>query len=599
LRNFFLSTIVWKCFLALLLVAAAGLIAMGIRHSPDLLGPAVIGDLGLKAKPVEVFASRSMLVEALTADSPLAAAGVRVGDHIEFERYNDFKGSAEPGESVAFMLHRPGSTLPLSVKTVARQSKPDLAFIVLNLVYFCVGMVFAALVGFKRADSLACRALAFFFVGTVFTGVFWIAGLGTNLTWARHANAAFALTWSALALFAILYPEDRPSHLRATLARHFGWYVAAVLVATLMRVARGFGYYIPGMATTSIVLAIATLLLILAALRDGWRNSQGETRQRQLWLFAALGPFAFVAQLAIFPSLFSPELYHDYHYVQRSWAIVAYVGLAYAVLRYRVFNFGFAVNRAVLFTIISTLLLIVFAIVEFTVDKLLHFHGRQANIIIDAMVALGVILSFHRIQHWVSHKVDHTFFKHWHDASRRLRHFINTAVHINDTTTLLDRFVTAVDLFAGGTGTAVYSRAADGHFVLRHTSLDSAPPQVDANAPLLLELQHAQGVLDTVNAGPAYGAALAIPMSVRGIINGMVLVGARRDRQQYRPDQLEQLGEAARHLGLDLEGLRVDELEAEGRQLAQRGALLEHEAKVLRAIVMDASLNTGSREVLT
>lgn len=592
MTKIFLSDGVWKLFLSLLLVAAAILIVMCVRHSPDLLGPTVTGDLGLKAMPENVFGSRRMQVDTLQADSPLAAAGVKVGDLIEFQNYHDVRGSALPGETVSLSVHRNGATVPLTVKTVAKQRKSDRAFALLNLVYFGAGMLFAALVGFKRADSMACRALAFFFVGTVFTGAFWIAGPGLNTELTRYANSMFNPTWGALALFAILYPDDRPTRLRAKLARFIGWYVAAILLTTALRIATLIGFFWPGQLAVSAVFGILTLALILASLWDGWRNSNGEMRQRQLWLLAALGPFAVLAQLTLFANVVSNDFYHDFHYVLRSWAMVTYFGLGYAVLRYRVFNFGFAVNRALLFTIISTLLLIVFGIVEFAVDKLLHFQGRQANIIVDAMVALGVILSFHRIQHWVGYKIDHTFFQHWHEATKRLRHFITTAVHINDSATLLGRFVGAIDIYTTGAGTAVYGRAADGAFALRHASLVDAPLRVDANDTLLLDLRHARGALETGNPQEAHGAALVLPMTARGVINGMVLVGPRKDGQLYRPDQVEQLGETVHHLGLDLESLRVEELEKASATLAQHGALLEREANLLRGIVIDAALES-------
>jgi hypothetical protein len=585
-----LSDSVWKFFLSLLLVAAASLIIMCVRHSPDLLGPAVTGDLGLKATPENVFGSRRMHVDTLQAHSPLAAAGVKAGELIEFQNYHDIGGSAVPGETVSLNVHRNGATVPLTVQTVAKQQKPDRAFALLNLVYFGAGMLFAALVGFKRADSMACRALSFFFVSTVFTGAFWIAGPGLNLELTRYANSMFNLTWGALALFAILYPDDRPTRLRAKLARFLGWYIAAILLTAALRLATRIGYFSPGQLAVNAVFGIVIVTLVLASLWDGWRNSNGEMRQRQLWLLAALGPFAVLAQFTLLAGVVSSDFYHDFHYVLRSWAMVTYLGLGYAVLRYRVFNFGFAVNRALLFTIISTLLLIVFGIVEFAVDRLLHFHGRQANIIVDAMVALGVILTFHRIQRWVGHKVDHTFFKHWHDATRRLRHFIATAVHINDSATLLERFVGEVDIYTSGTGTAVYGRAADGAFALRHASLVGAPLRIDANATLLLDLRHAQGALETGNSPEAHGAALVIPITARGVINGMILVGQRKDEQMYRPDQVKLLGEAVHHLGLDLESLRVEELEKESATLAQHGALLEREASVLRRIVIDAAL---------
>jgi hypothetical protein len=79
-----------------------------------------------------------------------------------------------------------------------------------------------------------------------------------------------------------------------------------------------------------------------------------------------------------------------------------------------------------------------------SIDKLLHFHGRETNVIIDAAVALGLILSFHRIQHWVNHQVNHFFFHHWHEAAEKLRAFMGSATHISDANALQQKFIAAI-----------------------------------------------------------------------------------------------------------------------------------------------------------
>lgn len=48
---------------------------------------------------------------------------------------------------------------------------------------------------------------------------------------------------------------------------------------------------------------------------------------------------------------------------------------------------------------------------------------------------------------------------------------------------------------------------------------------------------------------------------VRGGVNGLVLIGAKQGGQQYRPDEIGLLETCVHQIGLDLEGLRVVELQ--------------------------------------
>jgi hypothetical protein len=59
-------------------------------------------------------------------------------------------------------------------------------------------------------------------------------------------------------------------------------------------------------------------------------------------------------------------------------------------------------------------------------------------------------------------------------------------------------------------------------------------------------------------------------MAARGELSGALLVAPREDGVAYRPEELEQLAESARHIGVCLEALRVVELERAHRELARR-----------------------------
>jgi hypothetical protein len=271
--------------------------------------------------------------------------------------------------------------------------------------------------------------------------------------------------------------------------------------------------------------------------------------------------------------------------LQDMFQFVAYLILAYGLLRHRVFDIGFAFNRTVVFTILSTLLLLAFGVTEFAVDKLLHFEGREKNVIFDAVVALGVILSFHRIQHWVSHQVDHIFFKKWHAAAQALRHAMDKAAHIADPAVLRQRFSVAVADFAAGAGCAIYQRIDGVGFKLQHGTLLDAPALLGVDDDAVLEMRTAGTwvYLDTLKT-EARGQ-LAFPILARGGMQGVVLVGSKALGQLYRPDELSLLAVSVQQLGQDLEVLRAEALAQRADALALEKQHIASEALSLRQLL--------------
>lgn len=169
--------------------------------------------------------------------------------------------------------------------------------------------------------------------------------------------------------------------------------------------------------------------------------------------------------------------------------------MAYALIRHRLFDIGFAVNRALVFTIISTILLLMFGVTEYAVDKLLHFEGREKNVIFDAAVALGIILSFHRIQHWVRHRIDHTFFGHWYAAASDLRRFVERAPNVIESSVLQTKYLAAMRKFCGARDVAQYLRAADKSYYRTHGGED-LPAIILADSDLAIAMRHGRDTID-------------------------------------------------------------------------------------------------------
>jgi hypothetical protein len=582
-----MSSGAWKLCLLVLVALAAGLLIACFMKSPDLLGPATGGGLGIETRQEQVFGSRRVVVTHIDAASPLARAGVVSGDLLEFDRYNDAFGRASAGETVTLRLWRAGTPRKLAVATVP-QARPDAgAYAVLSFLYFCAALGLALLVGLKRADSLACRALACFFVGTVFIGLSSLAVPGWHFGPARLAGSLYYLSWGSLAVFAIYFPANRPTGLRRLFAQAIPAMLTCVIFVTALQLAAATGAFIPNMGAVTEVLGGLSLLLVLVAAWDSWRASNGMMRERHLWILAALLPFAALSLTEIVLRAVAPQALQDYQLFYRGAAMAGFALLAYAVLRERVLHFGFAVNRALVLAFISLFVLLAFAVTEVVADRFVHIQGIRVSIAIDAVVALCVILSFGRIERWVSQRVMHTFFQGWYEAALRLRQFMSGAVHIDDSSVLLSRFASAVDAYTSYSGAAIYSRRSDGSYVLRHASLAGARPLVRSNDEMVLKLRQRRA---TVELDGDTHIALALPMKIRGEIAGFVLAGAKALDQPYRPDEILLLSKVVHHLGLNLESLRVQELEQQVANFAQERALMEREAAALHRVITAAAL---------
>lgn len=79
---------------------------------------------------------------------------------------------------------------------------------------------------------------------------------------------------------------------------------------------------------------------------------------------------------------------------------------------------------------------------------------------------------------------------------------------------------------------------------------------------------------DIGTASLAAQIALALPMTVRGRHSAFVLVGHKPQQELYRPDEISLLARSVRNVGLDLEALRVEELERDKAEALGESARL-------------------------
>ncbi|MES2149612.1 MAG: hypothetical protein V4508_07440 [Pseudomonadota bacterium] len=573
---------VWKATICTVCFLLICVLVYCTFHSPSLLGPGIAGELAAKLSPEQELGSARNRIDALSLESPLARAGASVGDFIEFEQsVQQKKGILLAGEPIPLTLSGTKAVRLITVAASASAAPPKTTFQILLLVFASVGIVFALTIGFKRPESLACRALSLYFLGTALNVAHNVttpgfAGIATWYLWA----VSVPLIWTSLTIFAVYYPEDRPAGLRKRIQRMrmvngtFMLGLGIFLTATLVQ-----GKFFPYAQQIAAIVLLFNMLIILVALTEGWRSSKGEIRQRQLWMLASFGLLAILTEGTwIMPA----SLLQPYYLLNYFANLVCYAGLIYAVLRYRVFDFGFAINRALVYSLTSLVLLVAFGLTEWLSEHFLHFEGREQNVLLDGGIALGVYLAFHRVRHAVEHFIEQLFFHRWHTNEAALREFVTRAAHFISRDALLAAFGGELERFTCRAGYAIYQRDnASTSFVLRAHTLLEVPQNVDLDDGVAVCLRKEQVPTALSETASALMAELALPMAHRTELDGFILLGSKPNHESYRPDELDVLGFAAHQVGLDLHAAKVEQLE-------QHSSAIEHEMRVLRAQLQTA-----------
>jgi hypothetical protein len=591
----FLSVVQWKSLFFAIVIFCAGLNVLAAFQWQRSAVAGKIGALPFVIGGPDQNYQRPIL--GLEPNNALAMAGAKIGDTITFDRFGDSRRVMEAGELVGLTWFSPqgGRHLTVTVEPASDVGHAPTAYFGSQLFYLGC-LCFAVVIGFRLAELPAMRVLSIAFAcNSLLLFDQLPAGAFQNFL-TQTANPLLGFVgYGSFTYFSLTYPEGELRWRSTGVRRAFYVLSGLIGVFAMASVAENHGLWpsnwraIVSPNKARYFVSCIGIVWSLASLALSWRRTSGVVKQRLAWVGVCVGTIYATYLIQVVNILLgfplAPESIYE---ATLPTELIALATLAYALLRYRLFDFGFVVNRALVAAVISTFLLVIFAVTEWSVDKLLHFEGREKNVIFDAAVAMAIILCFHRIQHWVNHKVDHTFFRSWYDAAERLRRFLSKTSQITESSALLEKYAVALGDFTGLADISIYLARTDDSMTCAYTSPGSAAAELDANHDVLIELRHARRVIHLRPDGDGPHDELALPMMTQGRLRGFILVGPKPDRQQYRPDEMTLLGTAAQQLGMDFENLRVVELEQQIRRLSHVESsyiTLEREAELLRRLV--------------
>ncbi len=432
-----------------------------------------------------------------------------------------------------FYLFAIGQTLPLAYVTERLLNLPMPAGFILNLTRLA----------FLDAGMFAFIAFVLLFPGDRVTGwrrivlrvsLVYLVGffLSNVLTWCMQANAATSSDWRIAAN--AFGPQFRP----------------LLLIPNLI-------YGQPGSVTytaTTITLWGGPLLIGIVSLLALYRKSEPQQRRRLIW--AILG--VLLAYSVISLQILATFLPVTTATVSTLWvlkvaALVAPFVLCYAILKHRVVDVSFVVNRAVVYTVLIAVLVIVFESFSWVTERLLQ-RTRTVEIL-QMILAIGLAISIQHSFRRVEAIINRWLFKSVHDAQEHLAR-VASALISAESTGALERLlasepVSTLKLTAG----ALFRRRAGGRFE-RTAAVGWSGDDNSVFAPddpLVLRLQDEHRALSLTDAALPESYAIdktkcadqAVPIFSQGALTAIALYGPHANGAKIDPGENSMLANLA------------------------------------------------------
>lgn len=332
----------------------------------------------------------------------------------------------------------------------------------------------------------------------------------------------------AFFIFALRFPDVR-------LRGRIRWLEPALVAASLLAAAAISAGVLPGyIAVPALYAPIAggSLLMI-------WRlkHAPETERVRLRWIFTAF-TFAWIPTLVIsfaerVLGIFLPLPIDN---IAFSVQVIAAVAVAYTILKHRLFDIRFIVTRAAVFSSVSLIVIGVFMLAEALLADWLREASHATTTAANAIVALSLGFSLRAIHSRVDGVMDNVFFRAHHENVRAIERFARDALYITDAALLVERTIATLRRHMDATYVTVRTHCAE---------IENDP------AFLRIRATHEPVELHTLDTGIA--GDMAFPMTARGQLLGIVVLGPRESGESFAPDEVEAVGRVAHSVAGALE----------------------------------------------
>lgn len=536
-------------------------------------------------------------VSAVVPGSPTAQAGIQPGDHLRFDRSYDYGRRLHAGEHVGLTVDHGGQRRHIVLVAIPARQPTNLW----NAIVADAGSALSCLVMVLFGGFFAWRGggkLTTLLLGAVMI-CYGLASAIPQFLLNRPDVFLIAFGFGSLnyGLIPLLFWGFALSFHRDTIAAPRPWEygVFALYGVVQLGVNAGLGWFILTLRPLPVIgsgfdastwVSYVGYVVAFIYMLAGWRRSRREVQQRYALMLIATAAIVLAQAataaanfLTILPDAFKTPLNITTSVLG---GVVAPPLFAYAILRHKVLDIGFAVNRTLVYTVVSAVLLVLFGIAEWAVEHFLPIESREASVFADAGIALAIYLIFHRVRDFVEHNIEKLFFHKWHRKEAQLRRFVREASFILKRDPMVAAYVAAMREFCEGADVALYLADETDAFQLAEGGLAGQPTVLDADNSFMVTLRADRTPFEPETGKTAI--ALALPMIHRTEVVGVTLLGAKPSGFGYRPDEKEVLAYAAHQIGLDLHALEVERLQQANYELLATNSVLTAKNEELRGI---------------
>lgn len=517
--------------------------------------------------------------------APLAAeAGVKVGDRMDLahatpaQRYAEFNPeTVAPDTVVAIPLTDPKGRHYVA-KIVTQPETPNVPVIVLRQLAALLFLALGAFLVLRKPNKATWAFFIFSLGGGAPINDFYLIGP----TWWKLVAFMWGgnlLTWVPPffgALFAVNLLHEGPL---PAWRRRVEFAIYAVLLATI---ACGFVYFTRFMLFginwergdfIVDVLWLAAYVSIPVILVATYAESDARIRERLRWVIWAFG---IAAVAVIVDSLgtqgnlgFYVTTYFEHSLLTLAYSLLPAAAVVYAVLKHRVMDVNFAISRAVVYAVLSTVIVGSFALVDLFFTSALS--AGRIGLFADVGLALILGFSFNAIHARVDRFMDWLFFRSRHLAEQHVATvasaipFARTQEHVNRL--LINEPVRAFGLSNGilmrlqADGVLQFVHGAESE---RHESPASDPESLVA----ILKAQHKAWRLSD------HHMAVAVPIFSDTELEAIAFYAPHKNGTDIDGDELSLIERAAEAAGGAYARFRAATLRDRVTELEEENALL-------------------------
>ncbi|HEY1975769.1 MAG TPA: GAF domain-containing protein [Candidatus Baltobacteraceae bacterium] len=515
-------------------------------------------------------------------------AGVRVGDQIDVmsmplgDRMRLRSAFSPIGTQITLPIVRNGQRQLVTIVAGPRAGTSRLSGWSF-LLGGSIALLIVALIAWRK-PSTATAALVLYGMGSCTTG-----GVVAQFSWLRDpwyaivaifvVTAFSTLPVAALLPFIVRFPrppETHPGRIRLRVADGLFW--AAAVLCLFEALYEPVLYASWFAFDTAMTMGLMALVLAFAVM--AYRDAGGEDRRRIGWVLTGL-----IISAAGYTAFNTMDTFMVGGWIAPFAAIAATqllqcalpLALGYAVLRHRVLDIGFALNRTMVYGVITAMVVVVVSLVDWLSSRLIS--EQRWALAFEAVITIGFGFALNYIHGKTERLVDRIVFRARHLAEKRIEYRIGALGFSSSASAIDEALADDAPRILDLSSAAVFGRLAENEPFTRKASFgwnDGSTSAIIDDSLLVRTLRSLERpvVLDdvaiAVDNAPDGAArpAIAIPIVTQHELIGFALFGSRSDGALPDPEEIGLLAQLCSAAGNAYGAV-------EARQWRERAATLE------------------------